>query len=133
MITRRVQYKPKFSSCRIRFEQFLTKFMIHFYKMTEMEKKIDDKNNEISKFRNVLSVESNSPEVIKLKNEIARVEHSAILYFQMYKKEKKLNQVSKSFFLIINKNFEGNSKQVCFISCFYASCTSSLILEISPK
>ena len=64
--------------------------------MTEMEKKVEEKNDQISQFRNVLSVESSSPEVTKLKNEIARVEQSAILYFQMYKKEKKLNQVIKS-------------------------------------
>jgi len=61
--------------------------------MTEMEIKVDEKTDQISQFRDVLTSESNSPEVIKLKNEIARVEQSAILYFQMYKKEKKFNQV----------------------------------------
>ena len=60
-------------------------YTLNLYKMTEMEMKIDEKNDQISQFRDVLSVKSNSPEVIKLKNEIARVEQSAILYFQMYK------------------------------------------------
>lgn len=67
-----------------------------------MKKQIDDKNDQIAELLedqsskkdqlNPLSSD-NSSEITKLKNEIARVEQSANLYFQMYEKERKINQV----------------------------------------
>ena len=74
-----------------------------------MKKQIDDKNNQIAKLRTDeaftkeqfynLSAESSS-QITMLKNEIASVEKTAKLYFQMYY-ERKINQVLKLFLLSI--------------------------------
>ena len=75
-----------------------------------MKKQIDDKNNQIAKLRTDeaftkeqfynLSAESSS-QITMLKNEIASVEKTAKLYFQMYSDERKINQVLKLFLLSI--------------------------------
>ena len=70
--------------------------------MADFKKKIDDKDDQIAELLreqaakkeqfNPLST-NNSSEITKLKNEKARAEQSANLYFQMYEKERKINQV----------------------------------------
>ena len=67
-----------------------------------MKSQLDDKNNQIAKLRTDeaitkehlynLSAE-NSSQITKLKNEIASVEKTAKLYFQMYQEERNGNQV----------------------------------------
>lgn len=67
-----------------------------------MKKKIDDKDDQIAELLKEQAAKKeqldplstdNSSEITKLKNEIARAEQSANLYFQMYEKERKINQV----------------------------------------
>ena len=75
-----------------------------------MAKQLDDKNNQIAKMRTDEAMTKehlyyisadHSSQITKLKNEIASVEKTAKLYFQMYSDERKLNQVLKSFLLSI--------------------------------
>jgi len=71
-------------------------------KMEDMKKQIDEKNDQIAEILQDQAVkktqahplsDDHSSEIAKLKNEIARIEQSANLYFQMYEKERKINQV----------------------------------------
>ena len=70
--------------------------------MADLKKKIDDKEDQISELLKEQAAKKeqlhplstdNSSEITKLKNEISRAEQSANLYFQMYEKERKINQV----------------------------------------
>ena len=74
----------------------------NFYKLADLKKKIDDKDDQIAELLKEQAAKKeqldplstdNSSEIAKLKNEIARAEQSANLYFQMYEKERKINQV----------------------------------------
>ena len=67
--------------------------------MADLKKLVDEKEDQVAELQaattqalHPLSAD-NSSEITKLKIEIARVEQSANLYFQMYEKERKINQV----------------------------------------
>ena len=68
-----------------------------------MANQLDDKNNTIAKMRTEEAITKehlynlsadHSSQITKLKNEIASVEKTAKLYFQMYQEERGVNQVS---------------------------------------